>query len=177
MLPSTPEEKQDIIDYMNSQAPDLTVKFLQKLYIENVHGDQHAIWDVDTNKDRWWVITNPTNLYSQEQFPSIDLAVTFHVGLCLRIPRGERSKPSDHSIEPLAACFRRASEASEALASAQRESGGHDRRAPLRPGGLARHPASPGRAGDLPGLRVETPVAGARLSLERPGYRVGTADM
>ncbi|MCP3396920.1 MULTISPECIES: hypothetical protein [unclassified Bradyrhizobium] len=24
--------------------------------------------------------TNPTNLYSQEQFPNIDLGVTFHVG-------------------------------------------------------------------------------------------------
>jgi hypothetical protein len=58
MLPSTPEEKQAIIDYMNSQAPDLTVEFLQKVYVENVLGHQHAVWDVHTNVDRWWVITN-----------------------------------------------------------------------------------------------------------------------
>lgn len=119
MLPSTPDERQAIIDYMNSQAPDLTVEFLQKVYAENVLSHQHVVWDVHTNVDRWWVITNPTNLYSQEQFPNMDLAVTFHVGLCLRIPRGQRTKLSDLSIEPLAACFRHVSEASDALASAQ----------------------------------------------------------
>jgi hypothetical protein len=119
MLPSKPEEKQAIIDYMNSQAPDLTVEFLQKVYVENVLSHQHAVWDVHTNADRWWVITNPTNLYSQEQFPNMDLAVTFHVGLCLRIPRGERSNLSELSVEPLAGCFRHMSEASDALASAQ----------------------------------------------------------
>jgi hypothetical protein len=119
MLPSSPKEKQSIIDYMNSQAPDLTVEFLQKIYVENVLSHQHAVWDVHTNVDRWWIITNPTNLYSQEQFPNMDLAVTFHVGLCLRIPRADRAMVSDLSIEPLAACFRHVSEASEALSHAQ----------------------------------------------------------
>ncbi len=42
MLPATPEEKQDIIDYLRSQAPDLTVEFLQKVYVENVLSHQHA---------------------------------------------------------------------------------------------------------------------------------------
>jgi hypothetical protein len=119
MLLSTPEEKKAIIDYMNWQAPDLTVEFLQKVYVENVLSHQHAVWDVHTNIDRWWVITNPTNLYSQEQFPNMDLAVTFHVGLCLRIPRADKTKLSDLSIEPLAACFRHISEASDALSDAQ----------------------------------------------------------
>ena len=36
MLPATPEEKQAIVDYMNSQAPDLKVEFLQKVYAETV---------------------------------------------------------------------------------------------------------------------------------------------
>jgi hypothetical protein len=119
MLPSTSEEKQAVIDYMNSEAPDLTVEFLQKVYVENVLSHQHAVWDVHTNVDRWWVITNPTNLYSQEQFPNMDLAVTFHVGLCLRVPRGEKTKLSELSAEPLVACFRHVSDASDALASAQ----------------------------------------------------------
>jgi hypothetical protein len=119
MLPSTAEEKRAIIDYMNSQAPDLAVEFLQKVYVENVLSHQHAVWDVHTNVDRWWVITNPINLYSQEQFPSMDLAVTFHVGLCLRIPRADRTKVGDLSIEPLAACFRHIIQASEALSNAQ----------------------------------------------------------
>jgi hypothetical protein len=104
---------------MNSEATDLAVEFLQKVYVENVLSHQHAVWDVHTNVDRWWVITNPTNLYSQEQFPNMDLAVTFHVGLCLRVPRGEKTKLSELSAEPLVACFRHVSEASDALASAQ----------------------------------------------------------
>ena len=104
---------------MNEQAPDLEVEFLQKVYVENVLSHQHAVWDVHTNIDRWWVITNPTNLYSQEQFPNMDLAVTFHVGLCLRIPRGERTKIIELEAEPFLACFRHVGEASEALSTAQ----------------------------------------------------------
>jgi hypothetical protein len=82
------------------------------------------VWDVHCDNDkgsteRWWVITNPTNLYSQEQFPNMDLAITFHVGLCLRIPRTEKPKPEDIPLEPFAACFRMLSEASDALRTAQ----------------------------------------------------------
>jgi hypothetical protein len=119
MLPATPEETQAIVDYMNWQAPDLKVEFLQKIYTENVLNHQHCVWDVHTNVDRWWVITNPANLYSQEQFPNMDLAVTFHVGLCLRVPRSEKQKLSDLPIEPLAECYRYVAEASEALDHAQ----------------------------------------------------------
>lgn len=36
MLSSTPEEMQAIVDYMNWQAPDLTVEFLQKVYAETI---------------------------------------------------------------------------------------------------------------------------------------------
>jgi hypothetical protein len=106
MLPSTPEKTQAIIDYTNWQAPDLTVEFVQKVHVENVLSHQHCVWDVHTDVDRWWVITNPTNVYSQERFPNVDLAVTFHVGLCLRVPRGQRAKLSELPVEPLAVCFR-----------------------------------------------------------------------
>jgi hypothetical protein len=119
MLPATEEEKQAIIDYMNWQASDLTVEFLQKVYAENVLNHQHVVWDVHTNVDRWWVITNPTNLYSQAQFPNMDLALTFHIGLCLRIPRSEKPKLSDLPLEPFAEVYRHMSEASDALAQAQ----------------------------------------------------------
>ena len=119
MLPATPEETQAIVDYINRQAPDLKVEFLQKVYTENVLNHQHHVWDVHTNVDRWWVITNPTNLYSQEQFPNMDLAVTLHVGLCLRIPRSEKQKLSELPIEPLAECYRYMGEASDALDHAQ----------------------------------------------------------
>ena len=105
------------MDYMNWQAPDLTVEFLQKVYTETILN--HDVWDVHTDVDRWWVITNPTNPYSQVQFPNMDLAVTFHVGLRLRVPLSQRAKLSELPVEPLVACFRHMSEASDALANAQ----------------------------------------------------------
>jgi hypothetical protein len=101
MLAATQEEIDKVTSYFEGQAPDLKVEFIQKVYSENVLGHCHDVWDVQTDKDRWWVITNPSNLYSQEQFPNMDLAVTFHVGLCLRIPRSEkqncRNSPSSRS--------------------------------------------------------------------------------
>lgn len=124
MLDATEDEVAQVTGYMASQAPDLEVTFLQKMHVENVLDHQHHVWDVHCDndnggKERWWVITNPTNLYSQEQFPNMDLAITFHVGLCLRIPRSEKPKLADVPVEPLAACFRMVSEATDALATAQ----------------------------------------------------------
>jgi len=49
----------------------------------------------------------------------MDLAVTFHVGLCIRIPRSQKQKLSDLPIEPLAECYRYMTEASDALDHAQ----------------------------------------------------------
>jgi hypothetical protein len=118
MLSATEREVDHVQSYMESQAPDLTVEFLQKVYVENVGSVLHAVWDVHTNKDRWWVITNPTNLYSQDQFPNMDYALTFHVGLCIRIPRTEAQKLSDLPIEPFAASYRALSDANDALRQA-----------------------------------------------------------
>lgn len=119
MLNATDEERGAVVDYMRWQAPDLAVEFVQKVYGENVLNHRHEIWDVHTNKDRWWVITNPTNLYSQEQFPNMDLALTFHVGLCLRIPRAEKPDLADFPIEPFTESIRHLQEASAALDQAQ----------------------------------------------------------
>ena len=34
---------------------------------------------------RWWVISSPLNLYTQEDFKSADIALTFHIGLMARV--------------------------------------------------------------------------------------------
>lgn len=119
MLHATQEETDHVLGYMRSQAPGLQVEFAQKMYSENVLSHRHDVWDVHTSVDRWWVITNPMNLYSQEQFPNMDLAVTFHVGLCLRIPRTENQKLSDLPVEPFLECCRCLLEATDALAQAE----------------------------------------------------------
>ncbi|GAB7549727.1 hypothetical protein [Cupriavidus sp. 8B] len=119
MLPATEQETNDVIEYITWQAPDVTVEMLQKVYSENVLHVCHNIWDVHTDKGRWWVITEPTNLYSQDQFPNMDLALTFHVGLCLRIPRSEKQKLSALPVEPFAEAYRYLEEASDALQHAE----------------------------------------------------------
>ena len=60
----------DISQYVKLEAPDETVKHVEKVKEEVVLGSVFEIWDVTTDKDRWWVITNLTNLYSQRHFPS-----------------------------------------------------------------------------------------------------------
>jgi hypothetical protein len=120
MLPATEEEKSDVIEYYLSQSPGAKVTFLQKVYSEAIIGHRHDVWDVHASDGRWWVITNPTNLYSQAQFPNMDLAVTFHMGLCLRIPRTqERRSPDQKNIVPFGAVFTKLSETTDALGQAQ----------------------------------------------------------
>jgi hypothetical protein len=46
---------------------------------------RHNIWDVHCAESRGWGVTNPTNLYSQADFKSRDVAPTFHIGLMLRV--------------------------------------------------------------------------------------------
>ena len=118
MIPATDEEKADVTAYYLSQSPDAEVKFLQKVYSEAIMGHRHDVWDVHASDGRWWVITNPTNLYSQDQFPNMDLAVTFHMGLCLRIPRTHRQRHSARNIKPFEAVLTKLHEASEALGQA-----------------------------------------------------------
>jgi hypothetical protein len=119
MLPATDEESADVVRYYLSQSPGAEVTFLQKVYSEAVIGHRHDVWDVHASDGRWWVITNPTNLYSQDQFPNMDLAVTFHMGLCLRIPRSQRQRSSDRNVVPFGMLFTRLHEISEALGQAQ----------------------------------------------------------
>ncbi|MBA4799457.1 MAG: zinc ribbon domain-containing protein [Rhizobiales bacterium] len=105
MLAETEDERELISSYLRSQAPDLEIVFMQKIYSEHVLNHIHDVWDIHTHLDRWWVITNPTNLYSQAQFPNLDYAVTFHIGLCLRIPRSLQQRPKERSIVPFGQVF------------------------------------------------------------------------
>jgi hypothetical protein len=119
MLSASQQEIDRVTKYIKSQAPDLTVELVQKVYSENVLNIRHDVWDVHTNIDRWWVISEPMNLYAQEQFPNMDLALSFHIGLCVRIPRGEHQKLSDIPAEPFVACVRGLQEIAEALTHAE----------------------------------------------------------
>jgi hypothetical protein len=123
MLPASEEEKAEIVEYYLWQSPGAEVTFLQKVYSEAILGHRHDVWDVHASDGRWWVITNPTNLYSQAQFPNMDLAVTFHMGLCLRIPRTQLQMESDRIARPFGTVFLKLHEASDALRQAHNVTG------------------------------------------------------
>jgi hypothetical protein len=105
-----PHSEQDIANYVEGEALDETVLHVEKIKQEIVLGDVYEIWDVRTDKDRWWVITNLTNLYSQRHFPSLDYTLSFHIGLMMRL----RSRPNGASSEdpsPFDEVFRRQEQA------------------------------------------------------------------
>lgn len=119
MLSATKEEQDEITAYYLSQSSTAKINFLQKIYSESVIGCRHDVWDVHASDGRWWIITNPTNLYSQEQFPSMDLAVTFHMGLCLRIPRTQEQNISNRDVRLFSDVFIKLRESSDALSQAK----------------------------------------------------------
>jgi hypothetical protein len=123
VLPATQQETDAVREYFEWQAPNLEITFMQKVYSESVVSTRHDVWDIHTKKDRWWVITNPTNLYSQEQFPNMDLVVTFHIGLCIRIPRTQQQLVDDRRVVPFGTAFGKLDEAIGALSQAHNLAG------------------------------------------------------
>lgn len=77
-------EKDEIQAYVEAQAHE-TVVHLEKAASEMVGPLRHETWDVHCADSRWWVVTNPTNLYTQADFKSRDVVLTFHIGLALRM--------------------------------------------------------------------------------------------
>lgn len=81
---STKAERESVRDYVEDQAHE-QVTHLEKAASEMVGPVRHDIWDVHCADSRWWVVTNPMNLYDQADFKSRDVVLTFHVGLMLRV--------------------------------------------------------------------------------------------
>lgn len=114
-MDSPEREKQVIVEYMALRIDDENVQHLEKVASEGVWGQRHDVWDVHTDKQRWWVITGQTNAYPQEQFPSMDVALTFHVGLMARMmAHNEFAVPSEEA-QRFAAVWRRWEQAGEAF--------------------------------------------------------------
>jgi hypothetical protein len=93
-----PSLESDIAAYVESQTRDEIVQHVEKTKDEIVMGERYDIWDVVTDTNRWWVIGNLTNLYSQKHFPSLDYTLSFHIGLMLRMRENNaRGLEDDHA--------------------------------------------------------------------------------
>lgn len=108
------DAEKDIADYVGSQARDETVQHVERVKTEYVMGTPYEIWDVTTDKDRWWVVTNPTNLYSQRHFPSLDYTLSFHVGLMMRVASKEE-RAGERMPTPFDEVFRRQNQGADLL--------------------------------------------------------------
>jgi hypothetical protein len=92
-MESPEHERRSISEYVELEASDETVVHAEKLSSERVMGDRFDVWDVRTDKNRWWVVTNMTNLYLQSDFKSLDYVLSFHIGLMHRLMARQSQEP------------------------------------------------------------------------------------
>ena len=109
---SDPHSEMDIATYVEGQARDEDVQHVERIKQEIVLGDAYEIWDVTTDKDRYWVITNFTNLYSQKHFPNLDYTLSFHIGLMMRM-RNQSNRVDAGDPSPFDEVLRREEQAQD----------------------------------------------------------------
>ena len=111
-------ERRQIVDYFLAESPAGTgVQRAEKLTSERIFGRKHDVWDVQGSDGRWWVITNPTNLYNHDDHPSMHTAFALHIGVTARLAARESLKaPVDEEMRNrAAAAWRLYEQAAEAL--------------------------------------------------------------
>lgn len=106
-------------DLDNPDDPDTKVLLVQKVASYRLMGTDHDVYDVHMPKERWWVITEPTNLYDQESFPKYDVAFSFHVGLRLRLMERGRVEIEEDKAAEVGGAWRRYEAAVAAMDSAR----------------------------------------------------------
>lgn len=111
------ERERDVIEYVLSQSPTgETVVHVEQVATHRVRGATYEVWDVHTKRSgRWWVISPPMNLYTQRDFPSMDKAFSFHLGLMLRVMAKNEPEASEEEQDRLATPWRRWKDAADAL--------------------------------------------------------------
>lgn len=120
MIKSDNDETEHIRSYFECEAPDETIRHLEKVASESIYGQQMDAWDVRTNKNRWWVVTNPTNLYSQKLFPSLDYTLSFHVGVTTRLMQAEMTEEREYAHDHINQLWNKLARARATLFSAQK---------------------------------------------------------
>lgn len=111
-------EAEEIRSFVFHRTDGETVTHLEKMATEAIHDRQIEGWNVWTDKEQYWVVTNPTNLYTQKLFPSLDYTITFHIGLATRIGAREARTAPDPQRERLTIAARKWEQASEAFGHA-----------------------------------------------------------
>jgi len=77
--------KQSVREYLEGQMHGVTIEHMERVASERVFDVQHDVWDVHADNGRWWVISEPLNYYPHSDFKSMDVALSFHIGLGRRV--------------------------------------------------------------------------------------------
>ena len=116
-------EERGIRDYVASQTPPESgeqITLVQKVGRRRVAGRSHDLYDVwMSSGQRWWVITDMTNLYSQQDFKSLDQVFTYHVGLNIVLQEQFRVEPDKEEAEQVGKPWRRYAGAVDAMVAAE----------------------------------------------------------
>lgn len=120
VLDRSEREEAGIIEYAEWQLSKgaerpARVRHLEKLKSERVFGRQYDLWDVHATAGRWWVVTSPTNIYPQRQFPSADYMLSFHIGLTARVAQRERRSGEGSARDRFAGALRRWEQAARGI--------------------------------------------------------------
>ena len=125
-MAETPEhETRAIRQYVELETGDEVVS-AEKVKTEGVFGTQYDVWDVRTEAkkarwwnrhrtDRWWVVTEMTNLYSFDEFSSVDQLLSCHIGLMHRIIERQRKSPDEEHPDADKEAWRRFGHAVDAF--------------------------------------------------------------
>lgn len=117
MSPLPENEERYVREYVESQIRDEDdpVTLVQRVGSRRAAGRSHDLYDVHTKKGRWWVITDITNLYSQEAFPSIEMAFTYHLGIGIVLSERSRTEVDEERKEYAEGSWRRFTRAADAM--------------------------------------------------------------
>lgn len=107
-----------ISEYVEGQARGETVDHAERMLSTKVMGSTYEVWDVHTDSDRYWVVTNPTNLYTQSEFKSADYCLSFHIGVMMRVMDRDRVEPEEGVEDEVGTAWRKFEQAVEAFKSA-----------------------------------------------------------
>ncbi len=84
-MKATQSERDEVLTYFKHQLDDDPVAHLEKVWVERVGPNVFDIWDVHCENSRWWAVSPALNMYSQDDFKSRDVVLTFHIGLMARV--------------------------------------------------------------------------------------------
>jgi hypothetical protein len=123
-LRATDEEKAEVIGYLEWQlgktsVKKLVVKHVEKIVAENITGDRYEVWNCITNQGKWWVITPMMNFYTQRDFKSADVVLTFHVGMVGRIMSRDQAPLAPELKDAFSEPWRKWEDAVETMRVAQ----------------------------------------------------------